>query len=139
MTLPGSVNDGFRALRRHGVRVHLGRLADAPRIEAAGARGDSPDVRVLRLRGVVCAVCASRTEAALRSVSGVEVASVDLEGLQATVRFSPGARVDVAALQQAVEGVVLGMGLRRWLERAVSRVRPRAAAHGVIEGAGRSG
>lgn len=104
--------------RRHGFRLHLRRLVDAPRVEA-----DTTDSSSLRLSGVVCTVCATRTEAALRSVPGVEGAVVDLEGSRATLRLSPGATVDAAALQQAVEGVVVGMSARRRIEQVAGAVR----------------
>jgi len=112
------------ALRTHGSRLHLRRLVDAPRVEAETSDGVS-----LRLHGVVCAVCATRTESALRSVPGVEAATVDLEGSSATLRLSPGAKVDVPALQRALEGVVVGMSARRRVEQIARRLLPRSAAH----------
>ncbi len=104
----------LNAARSHGLRLHLSRLLVAPRVE-----GDATEAGAYQLRGVVCGVCATRTEAALVSVEGVEAATVDLGTSRATLRLSPGASVDVAALQRAVEGVVVGMSIRRRLERAM--------------------
>lgn len=117
MTLSGTL----RAARRHGLRLHLDRIRHAPRVE-----GISEDGR-LELRGVVCGVCAARTESALRSVEGVEAVTVDLAGSRATVRLSPGAQVDVPALQRALEGVVVGMSIRRRIEHSVEWLIGRVA------------
>lgn len=114
----------LRAVGRHGFRFHVGRLTQAPRIDMAseaGASGEASE-RTLALRGVVCGVCAARTESALRSVPGVESATVDLEGSRARLRLSPGAEVDAVALQRALEGVVVGMGVRRRIEGLAGRL-----------------
>ncbi len=95
-------------------RVHPRRLLAAPRVELAEGS--------IRVDGMVCGVCAARTRAALASVTGVEDASVDLDGGVARLRLAPGQSADrdlEAALQRAVERVVVGMGARRWVERAV--------------------
>ncbi len=121
MTLTGTL----RAIQRHGFRVHPGRLAEAPRVDfrpaedvsGAGAREHSVEIR-----GVVCGVCAARTEAALAAVPGVESATVDLGRGRALVRLLPGARVDATALQRSLEGVVIGMGVRRRIEAVAGRV-----------------
>jgi len=109
------------AARTHGLRLHLSRLLVAPRVERA--EDDATEGGGYRLSGVVCGVCATRTEAALASVEGVEAATVDLGGSRATLRLSPGASVDVAALQHALEGAVVGMSMRRRTERVAGRVR----------------
>ena len=100
-------------------RVHPHRLLVAPRVQL-GAEATAGETGLL-VRGMVCGVCAARTRDALASVPGVEAARVDLEGGAARLRLAPGTRPDgalEAALQRAVDGVVVGMGARRWLERA---------------------
>ena len=77
----------------------------------------------LRVDGLVCGVCAARTAAALRSVAGVQDACVDLDAGRATLMLAPGARVDVAAMQRAVERVVIGLPLRRRIERLAAALR----------------
>jgi len=57
--------------------------------------------RTLPVRGMHCAACVGKVEGALRTVPGVESASVNLATEQATVTFDPG-RADVGALQAAV-------------------------------------
>jgi len=53
------------------------------------------------VRGMHCAACVGKVERALRSVDGVEQASVNLATEQARVAFDP-ARTDFGALQHAV-------------------------------------
>ena len=77
----------------------------------------------LRVDGLVCGVCAARTAAALRSVAGVQDAGLDLDAGRATLMLAPGARVDVAAMQRAVERVVIGLPLRRRIERLAAALR----------------
>lgn len=96
------------------MRVHLRRLARAPRVEADGDE--------LVVHGLVCSVCASRTRTALLSVPGVQAGEVDLDRGRARLRFGPGQRPDLATLQQALEGVVVGLAVRRVIERGVSRI-----------------
>jgi len=119
MPLTGAVRT-LDAARSHGLRLHLSRLLVAPRVE--GIERGLTEGEAYRLRGVVCGVCATRTEAALASVPGVEAATVDLDRSRATLRLSPGAQVDEATLQRALEGVVVGMSMRRHTERLAGRV-----------------
>ena len=102
-------------------RVHPRRLLTAPRVEV----GAGAAVAAVRIEGMVCGVCAARTRSALASVPGVETADVDLEAGSARLRLAPGAHLDraalEAALQRAVDGVVVGVGARRWIERALRR------------------
>ena len=55
----------------------------------------------LPVRGMHCAACVGKVEGALRSVAGVEEASVNLATERATVAFDPG-RTNLAALGAAV-------------------------------------
>lgn len=103
--------------------LHPKRLLRAPRVSVVEPLGDAsaasgPPEVALRVDGLVCSVCAARTASALRRVPGVEDARVDLAAGQAHVRLAPGVVPDEAAMQRAVERVVVGMGARRWLERA---------------------
>jgi copper chaperone CopZ len=125
MSLTGALRT-LDAARSHGLRLHLSRLLAAPRIEGIerieGVEGGATGGEGLRLRGVACGVCATRTEAALASVEGVEAATVDLGSSRATLRLSPGASVEIATLQRALEGAVVGMSMRRRTERVAGRV-----------------
>jgi Cu+-exporting ATPase len=58
----------------------------------------------LPVRGMHCAACVGKVEAALTGVPGVETAAVNLATERATVEFDP-ARTDVPALQTAVAAV----------------------------------
>lgn len=78
-----------------------------------------PPELLLHVEGLVCGVCAGRAAGALRSVPGVASAEVDLDSGQARLVLDEGAEVELATLQDAVEGVVVGMRVRRWIERAV--------------------
>ncbi|MDO9445267.1 MAG: cation transporter [Dehalococcoidia bacterium] len=103
--------------------LHPDRLLRAPRVSVVEpvdltATTPGPSEVTLRVDGLVCSVCATRTASALRRVPGVEHVRVDLAGGQAHVRLAPSAVVDEAAMQREVERVVAGMRARRWLERA---------------------
>lgn len=116
----------FDRLRTLGGRLYLERLAAAPGI-GRGIDGDvearAGQSREVVLRGVVCGVCASRAQAALAGVPGMEGVHVDLVRSRATLRYGPGARPDAAALRRAIEGAAVGMPARRWLEQGLLWVR----------------
>lgn len=117
----------------HWTRMHPRRLLVAPRLHlgAEGAPGEAGGEATVRVRGMVCALCAQRTGAALAAVPGVEEARVDLDTGVARLRLTPGTRRDRAleeALQGALDGVVVGLGARRWVERLAR------AAHAVRGG-----
>jgi P-type Cu+ transporter len=59
------------------------------------------DKRAFAVRGMHCAACVDKVERALRSVPGVEAASVNLATERASVEWDP-ARVDAHALAKAV-------------------------------------
>src|SRR5262249_61662320 len=61
------------------------------------------DTRVFVVRGMHCAACVDKVERALRGVSGVERASVNLATERASVEWDP-ARADARALAAAVAG-----------------------------------
>ena len=103
----------FPLLRLH-LHLHPRRLLVAPRVEV-GADG------ALRVHGMACAICAGRARAALTAVPGVEAAAVDLEAGTAWLHLAPGAWPDREVLQAALDRVVLGGRVRRWLERAARR------------------
>lgn len=108
--------------------MHLGRLLQAPAVSEFAVEEQSAGGREIevQLRGVVCGVCALRSEAALRGIAGVESASVDLDTQRATLHLSPGAAGAVElrdALQQGLERAVVGMTIRRWIERLTTGLR----------------
>lgn len=101
-------------------RLHPARLRHAPRIEAGAP--EMAGATTVQVRGLVCDVCATRTEAALRSVDGVEDVTVDLDAATASLRLSPGASVQPQRLQEALERAVIAMPVRRLIERAARRL-----------------
>ncbi|MBR0564676.1 heavy-metal-associated domain-containing protein [Azoarcus sp. L1K30] len=56
----------------------------------------------IKVEGMSCGGCVRNVTGVLKALAGVDAADVSLEEASATVRFDP-ARVDVAALRQAVE------------------------------------
>ena len=99
--------------------IHPRRLLTAPRLRvfSEGERGSD-----LAIDGLVCGVCAGRTERALRSVPGVTSASVDLAC--GTARIEHGeAAPDLAQLAEAVDGVVVARPWRLRIEAWATRLR----------------
>ena len=101
------------------LQIHPRRLLTAPslRVTAQCARRSE-----LAIDGLVCGVCASRTERALRSVPGVEGASVDLARGCATIEHGEAAP-DLAQLADAVDGVVIARPWRLRIEAWAARLR----------------
>ena len=101
------------------IAIHPRRLLTAPRL-----RVTSEDERrsELAIDGLVCGVCASRTERALRSVPGVEGASVDLARGCATIEHGDAAP-DLAQLANAVDGVVIARPWRLRIEAWAASLR----------------
>ncbi len=119
----------LRAVR--WLRVHPARLLLAPRVEVTRADADTVDLAVA---GLVCGVCASRTQAALRALPGVEEACVDLDAGSARLRLAPGASLEAGALDRALARAVIAMPARRAIERAVRVWRGRGAVTTVAGG-----
>jgi copper chaperone CopZ len=105
---------------RAALRVHPVRLLTAPRLEAAG---EDDGETVLRVHGLVCGVCAARTERALERLPGVEGARVDLATAMARIRHSAGPAPDREALDAALRGAVILGGVRRAIESGARRLR----------------
>ena len=108
--------------------MHPARVLTAPEarvIERSNGRS------VVAIDGLVCALCAARTRVALFQVRGVGAVEVDLERGLATIEHGPaaadGPSPDNAALQRALEGVVVAAGLRRWLAAFAARLGRREA------------
>ena len=91
---------------------HPLRLFTVPEVRVADG---SPRRSRLAVDGLVCGVCARRAGRALAGVDGVRKATVDLARGEATIEHE--LPPDPAALQRAIERVVLGMGWRRRLAR----------------------
>src|SRR5262249_19180297 len=105
---------------RHWLRAHPRRLLTAPKVES----GVEPNMVVVR--GLVCSVCAARTQGALSRVPGVEEASVDLDAGPGTLRLGRGMSLDAPAAQRALERVVVGMNARRAIERVTRAMARRS-------------
>ena len=104
---------------RRRINLHLRRLLTAPRLRVSSRGKGGSD---LAIDGLVCGVCASRTERALRSVPGVTSASVDLAC--GTARIEHGeAAPDLAQLAEAVERVVIARPWRLRIEAWATRLR----------------
>lgn len=111
------------------LQVHLRRLLTAPRLRVSSRDEQCSE---LVIDGLVCSVCATRTERALRTIPGVTSATVDLE--RGTARIEHGeAAPDLAQLAEAVDGVVIArpwrLRIETWAARlggGLRRVRGRA-------------
>ncbi len=101
------------------LHIHLRRLLTAPRLRVTSTGGRRSE---LAIEGLVCGVCASRTERALRSVPGVEGASVDLASGSATIEQGEAAP-DLAQLADAVDGVVIARPWRLRIEAWAASLR----------------
>jgi len=95
-----------------------------------------PDRARVELRGVVCLLCAARAGAALATVDGVTAARVDLREGVAELALAPGRAPDRAALQAALDRVVLARGARRLFERALLALPAHPARRRRRAGAG---
>jgi copper chaperone CopZ len=97
------------------VRVLPHRLFVFPRARLEASFGPHDSARTtLRVEGLVCSLCAARTQAALQSLPGVWRASVDLDAGSATVEHDR-ALVEAPALVRAVDSAVVLRPLRRVL------------------------
>lgn len=101
------------------LRIHPSRLATAPALGLVEATAGRATVRI---DGLVCGLCAARTQQALAAVPGVEAASVDLGAGRAEVWYATDGVIDEAALRRALDSVVVAAGMRRWIERAMRAV-----------------
>src|SRR6266540_4805212 len=94
----------------------------------------SLDRRDLAITGMTCASCVANVESALRGVSGVKSADVNLATERASVQLDP-TRADLPALVRAVERAGYGAlpltGDKR--ERAAVEDRERAARRAQVE------
>ncbi len=68
-------------------------------------------ITTLRITGMHCASCASNAESALRDLSGVIKANVNIATEKATVEFDP-AVIDESGLKKAVEKAGFGVAVR---------------------------
>ena len=92
--------------------MHPSRLATAPALRLVAV---TPGRATVRIDGLVCGLCAARTQAALAAVVGVEAAAVDLNAGMAEVRYAPGGSIDEGALRRALDSVVVAGTVRRWI------------------------
>ena len=97
------------------MRVLPHRLFVFPRARLEASQGPDDSARTtLRVEGLLCSLCAARTQAALELLPGVRRASVDLDVGNATVEHDR-ALVEAPALERAVESAVVLRPLRRVL------------------------
>ena len=97
------------------MRVLPHRLFVFPRAGLEASQGPDDGARTtLRVDGVLCSLCAARTQAALESLPGVRRASVDLDAGRAVVEHDR-ALAGAPALVKAVESAVVLRPLRRVL------------------------
>lgn len=97
--------------------MHWQRLRTAPALRVVERAGGSTRVAV---DGLVCGVCAARTQAALARVPGVRAVRVDLARGAAEVEHAVGGAPCDEALARALASVVVAMRLRRWLATVVA-------------------
>ena len=88
---------------------------------SSSSSGSGSERRVIPVRGMTCAACASRVEKALGEVAGVERAQVNFGAEQAEVVARSEAGLSLGALQEALERGGYGLGV----------IEERAAASGV--------
>ena len=100
------------------IAIHPRRLLTAPRLRVTS---EDEGRSKLAIAGLVCGVCASRTERALRDIPGVRRASVDLASGSATIEHGEAAP-DLAQLADAVDGVVVARPWRVRLEAWTARL-----------------
>lgn len=123
-----------RTSLRRWLRLHPARLIVVPRVEVTSTAGREIELTV---HGLVCGVCAVRTEAALRATPAVEAACVDLDAGTARIVVASDAAVasvTAAAMQRSLDRVVVAMPVRRALERIVTAWRLRRVDAPIAEG-----
>jgi copper chaperone CopZ len=97
------------------MRVLLHRLFVFPRAKVQASQGpDGAAHTTLRVEGLLCSLCATRTQAALESLPGVRKVSVDLNTGSAMVEHDR-ALAGPHALGRAVDSAVLLRPVRRVL------------------------
>lgn len=99
------------------LRIHPSRLRTAPALRTIESADGST---TLAVDGLVCGMCAARTRSALSDIEGVRDVEVDLERGIAVVRHE-GDLPRMAAMQQAVDRVVIALPIRRLLDRLTHR------------------
>ena len=95
------------------LHVRPSRLRTAPTLRAV-ERGDGSTT--FAVDGLVCGLCATRTRSALSDIEGVRNVEVDLERGVAVVEHE-GDPPPLAAMQQAVDRVVIALPVRKLLDR----------------------
>ena len=95
------------------LHVHPSRLRTAPAL-CAIEHGDGRTT--FAVDGLVCGLCAARTRQAIEGVDGVQHVEVDLDRGVAVVRHE-GDPPRVAAMQGALDRVVVALPVRRLLDR----------------------
>ena len=123
-----------RASLARFLRLHPARLIAAPRVEVISTNEREIGLAV---HGLVCGVCAARTEAALLATPGVDAACVDLDAGTARVTMAHGAPVSADAMQRSLERVVVAMPLRRGIERMMTAGGSRRGGAPIAGGRGR--
>ena len=99
------------------LHIHPSRLRTAPALRAM-ERGDGSTIYAVD--GLVCGLCAARTRSALSDIEGVRNVEVDLERGVAVVEHE-GDLPRLAAMQGAVDRVVIARPLRKLLDRLTHR------------------
>ncbi|MYE31388.1 MAG: cation transporter [Chloroflexi bacterium] len=99
------------------LQIHPSRLRTAPGLRTI-ERGEG--YTTFAVDGLVCGMCAARTRSALSDIESVRDVEVDLERGVAVVRHE-GDPPRVAAMQRAVDRVVIALPLRRLLDRLTHR------------------
>jgi copper chaperone CopZ len=97
------------------MRVRAGRVWTVPAAAVEGLEGGDAGLVRVRIDGLLCSACATRTEGFLARVPGVDWARVDLDAGRAVVRRAEG--VGDEELEAAVRRAALFMPLRRLLAR----------------------
>ena len=100
------------------VRLYPRRLLRAPALRPLER---TPTRSLFAVEGLVCGLCAARTQRALAAVEGAGDVAVDLANATVELRHPGGSAPSLAALSVALEGVVIAGGARRALAAVAAR------------------
>lgn len=116
---PGGHSGGWYddGMKWGALHIHPSRLRTAPALRTIESADGST---MLAVDGLVCGMCAARTQSALSDIEGVRSVEVDLERGVAVVRHE-GDPPRMTAMQQAVDRVVIARPVRRLLDRLMHR------------------
>ena len=100
------------------VRLYPHRLLREPALRPLAR---TPGRSNYRVEGLVCGLCAARTQRALAAVEGAGDVTVDLASATVELAHDGGSAPPLAALSRALDGVVIAERARRTLAAVAGR------------------